>query len=269
MTPHTLFLHGGPAMNAHAELAWHGDACGIDWWTQPRSAPSARGPYVALLDAARTRLHATAAAAGGKVHLLAHDFGAQVALDLLSTEPHRVASITLLAPTHDMRFVWLRVARLLLASGNFPQLDAATKAFAKDNTSVAALQALWQELHRIPTLFDVYWGPASQSNKKRHQLIWNTHPDAFDFLAFSAVATDFLRWERLRTAPASAAADLPVRIFYGACDAVTDRSAGSQYWLQHFPDAAIHSLPCGHFPQFEAPLMDLLALAYATASAGV
>lgn len=258
MTASYLFLHGGPAMSAIAERAWYGDSLPVDWWDQPRSAASAPAPYHALADAARGRLHAASDASGGKIALLAHSFGAQIALDLVETDAQRIASLTLLAPAHDMRYVWLALAKLLQEDTPIAALQEAAARFARDTADETAMSALWYALAAIPTLFDCYWAAASHGQMARHRQLLAGYPDAFDLGAFASILTGYLQRDARRGNAAPVPAALPAQIWYGSEDRIVDSAAGRRYWAARFPGAEVGILPCGHFIQFEQPLARLL-----------
>ncbi|MES2262971.1 MAG: alpha/beta hydrolase [Pseudomonadota bacterium] len=253
-----LFLHGGPAMSSIAERLWYGESLPVDWWDQPRAAASSPRPYAALVGSARNKLRTTADARGGKIALLAHSFGAQIALELAAAEASYIASLTLLAPAHDMRYVWLTLAQLLQIAAPIPTLQQAAARFARDTSDEAAMSALWYALAAVPTLFDCYWGAASGKQMACHRNALADYPDAFDLAAFAAILADYLRQDTLHAKAAPVSTTLPVSIWYGNEDRIVDNMAGRHYWSARFPHATIGTLNCGHFIQFEQSLANLL-----------
>jgi pimeloyl-ACP methyl ester carboxylesterase len=253
-----LFLHGGPGMSAVGERAWYGDSLRVAWWDQPRELTLR--PYATLVGAARARLHVAVEARGAPVGLLAHSFGAQVALELAKTDAPLIGALVLLAPAHDMRHVWLTLAGLVDSAAAAPAVRAAAARYAAvpDETKLCALL---DALAAVPNLFDHYWASASGAHMTRHRRILAEHPAAFDFPVFKAILLDFLRGKA--GAPPAIAQDtaFPVHLLYGTQDRIVDCAAGLPYWRKRFSHASVKLLPCGHFIQFELALDEVLVQA--------
>lgn len=244
----TLFLHGGPGLSAIGERRVHGATLPIDWWDQPRTVTAAPRPFHALVDAAAER--AAAVAAAGKVHLVGHSFGAVLAHRLSLRMPERIASITLLAPAHDLADVFVRLGSYVTRFVDDPApLDAAVARLLAAPRDFAAAQALSGIVYTVPAFLTAYWSPWAGDKLAWFGDLMQKEP-VFDGAAFDAIAGD--AWPELGPPAVSGFAG-PVDIVYGDADVLVDAAASLPLWRQAFPQAGSRVVHSGHMIQVESP----------------
>lgn len=247
----TLFLHGGPGLSAIGERLVHGTSLPIDWWDQPRTVTAAPRPFYALVEAAAERAAAMAASsAGGKVHLVGHSFGAVLAHRLSLRMPERIAAITLLAPTHDLADVFVRLASHVTQFVNDPApLDEAIARLLAAPRDFAAAQALFGLVFTVPDFLTAYWSPWADDRRAWFGDLMKKEP-VFDGAAFDAIAGD--AWADLGPRAVSGFAG-PIDIVYGDADVLVDAPASLPIWQGAFRQVTSRVVHAGHMIQLESP----------------
>lgn len=243
----TLFLHGGPGLSAIAERALYGNALAIHWWDQPRSVVLFASPFDALVDAAEEEV-VRLSPAGQSVNLIAHSFGAHLALRLAMRIPERLSQIVLLAPVYNVGDAFARLARRLLEinPSSAPLLEAVQEfRAAGDFDRFARLAA---QVIGVANFIDVYWSPSAHA-RRRWFVDLLTHQPVFDMNAFEVIVRDF--WSAgASSAPARVAG--PVHLVFGRADPLVDIEVERQTWLGLFRHATSRDIDCGHFVHLEA-----------------
>jgi len=247
----TLFLHGGPGLSAIGERLVHGASLPIDWWDQPHAVTAAPRPFYALVDAAAERAAAVAASsADGRVHLVGHSFGAVLAHRLSLRMPERIASITLLAPAHDLADVFVRLASHVTQFVDHPApLDEAIGRLLAAPRDFAAAQALFGLVFTVPDFLTAYWSPWADDRRAWFGDLMQKEP-VFDGAAFDAIAGD--AWLDLGPPAVSGFAG-PVDIVYGDADVLVDAPASLPLWQQAFRRVSSRVVHAGHMIQLESP----------------
>ncbi|MFM0598418.1 alpha/beta fold hydrolase [Paraburkholderia dilworthii] len=245
----TLFLHGGPGLSAIAERELYGRGLPIHWWDQPRSVALFSSPFAALIDSAQEEIERLAHGNARPVNLIAHSFGAHLALRLAMRVPERLGRILLLAPVYDMGDAFVRLAnRLLVANESSQPLLAALQEFkaASDYTRFAKLAA---QITSIANFIDLYWSPRADE-RRRWYVDLLTHQPVIDLNAFEVLAKDF--WLE---PPMSVRAIVPesVHLVLGRADPLMDVDAERRIWTALFPGAVSHEVNSGHFVHLETP----------------
>ncbi|MDS0796272.1 alpha/beta hydrolase, partial [Burkholderia pseudomultivorans] len=163
----TLFLHGGPGGCAAFERAHFGRSLPIHWWDQPRSVVLYPSPFGALVGAAEAELRLLAQRGGGPVDVVAHAFGATLALGLAARMPDALGRVVLLAPVADVGAAFVRLAMSLDAGGNdagfvtaalaafrerpdFARFSLLVDAIVRARSAVAMVPAQWRHRARAP-----------------------------------------------------------------------------------------------------------------------
>jgi pimeloyl-ACP methyl ester carboxylesterase len=247
----TLFLHGGPALSALGERIVHGDALPIHWWDQPRNVAAAPRPFHALVDAACAQ--AQALAGDGKVRLVGHSFGAVLAHRLSLRMPERIASITLLAPTHELADVFIRLGAYVAQYVDDPApLGRAIARMQADRHDFAAAQEMFGIVFAVPAFLSAYWSPWAVDERTWFGALMEREP-VFDAEAFTAIARD--AWAELGPPEASGFAG-PVDIVYGNTDVLVDPATSLPPWQRAFRNVSGRTVRSGHFIQIECPAAD-------------
>lgn len=249
--PPTLFLHGGPGLSAIAERDLYAQTLPIHWWDQPRSAVLFARPFGALVDAAEEEARQLAEVSDQPVDLVAHSFGAHLALRLVQRMPERIGRVWLLAPVHDMGNAFVRLATCLLTrSPSSHPLLAALEEFKADS-DYARFARLASQVTSFANFFDLYWSAGAQARRLWYLDLLARH-NVIDANAFEVIVRDF--WaEPPSPAPTCAA---PVSIVFGREDPLIDLDAERRTWAALFPQAQFSELDTGHFVHLEAPPAD-------------
>ncbi len=244
----TLFLHGGPGLSAIAERALYANSLPVHWWDQPRSAVLFARPYQALLDEVVFEAQRLVASTDGKINLLAHSFGARLALHLATVMPTRIEAVSLIAPVFDVADAFVRLGeRLAMTEARADRLFDAITRCRDDRKSFEAFWCLVEAICDIPQFLDAYWGPHSELRRRWfYQTVIGQ--SWADLNTCEVVLRDFWNSPEL-----SAAIDFtgPVKLIFGKHDVLVDPSSDAHRWSRHFPRATISCVDTGHFVQLE------------------
>jgi len=161
----TLFLHGGPGLSAVVERELYGDSLDVHWWDQPHFEVLFARPYQALLN--DTVLLAKRLAGNGTVNLLAHSFGARIALDVARRMSNRIGAVTLIAPTFDVTDGLARLAEHLAPGAPNPtRLLAAASRAKLPGATFAEVWLLVEAVCEVPDFLNAYWGPDADGRRR-------------------------------------------------------------------------------------------------------
>lgn len=257
-----VFLHGGPGLSCHAERTLYGTKLPVHWWDQPRQSAGAAIRYRALLECTFDEL--ARQAVDGPVHVIAHSFGAMLALEASIRMPENIRALTLVAPVHDVVSAYLQIARVLIAQspgGGRQALEAARDQAQGSRGNPEPVLALARALMADPHFLDLYWAPRSTHRRDWYYELMRGQA-LFDPAAFESVIQDFARSPPRAAGPIRA--DMPVDIVLGQFDRVVATDVERPYWQACFPQAAMRVVPTGHMVQLEeAPSMWLGGIATA------
>jgi pimeloyl-ACP methyl ester carboxylesterase len=246
----TLFLHGGPGLSSIAERDLYARTLPIHWWDQPRSVVLFARPFSALVEAAEDEVRMLADASGRPVDLIAHSFGAHLALQLARRVPAHIGKLWLLAPVYDMGGAFVRLAtRLLTLTPSSEPLLAALEEFkaTSDYTRFARLAA---QVTSFANLFELYWSTGANA-RRRWYLDLLAHQSIVDPSAFEVIVRDF--WAEPLPLPQPGRGVQTVQLVFGREDPLIDLAAERRTWTQLFPHAHCTELDTGHFIHLEAP----------------
>ncbi|WP_233887017.1 alpha/beta fold hydrolase [Paraburkholderia flagellata] len=244
----TLFLHGGPGLSAIAERDLYGHTLPIHWWDQPRSVVLFSHPFEALVEAAEDEVRMLAESQGHPADVIAHSFGAHLALHLVARAPQHVRKLWLLAPVYDIGAAFVRLGtRLLEIAPTSGPLLAALEEF-KAGSDHVRFSRLASQVTSFANFFDLYWSPTADA-RRRWYLDLVAHQNVVDPRAFEVIVQDFWAAQQpsspLPTEPAS------VQIVFGRLDPLIDIDTERKTWMQYFPRAQCAELDAGHFIHLE------------------
>jgi pimeloyl-ACP methyl ester carboxylesterase len=245
----TLFLHGGPGLSSIAERELYGAQLPVHWWDQPNSVVLFAKPYRELLDAAEDEASQLAEQSGGRINLLAHSFGANLALQVVERIPSLINEVTLLAPVRDMGDAFIRLSeRLRAINPDCEQLTDAMEEF-RQRSDFDHFARLATQVMAISSFIDLYRSSGAEV-QRRWFVDLLMHQPLFDSNAFAVVVKDF--WAEV---PASAPAPLPVRahLVFGTSDPLVCIEAEQHFWASRFHVTSTRTVDSGHFVHLERP----------------
>jgi pimeloyl-ACP methyl ester carboxylesterase len=241
----TLYLHGGPGLNAGVERAWFDDSLPVLWWDQPLVG-NAAAPLDALVLACEAQVEAMAAQSGAPVRLLAWSFGGQLAASLAHRIPSLVDSIVLLGCIPDLALGFVRLGTRLAAE--HPGDEALHSALAQARQAGRNTEASMALVAACgPYLPAAWFGPDSSAAATRFQSLASALQ--FDGTTFSAVLVDHLGMQPRKT---PARFDGPVTFVAGRHDRFLAPDEDAALWRRTFPQLSARTMDCGHAVQFEA-----------------
>jgi pimeloyl-ACP methyl ester carboxylesterase len=258
----TLFLHGGPGLCCQAERTLYETSLPVHWWDQPRSVGLMARPYGDLLEFTIDELHRLATAA--PVHIVAHSFGAVLALEAARRAPQCIRTLTLLAPVHDVGATFVQVADALMPSRSAaqrPAVEWARNRYLAQVGDADQLLALGRAIMANPDFLDVYWAPESRDRRDGFYALMREHT-LFDLAVFEAVLRDFVLAAPRPPRPVASA--FPVHVVLGRFDLAFDRRVELPYWASCFPSATFRTTSAGHMVQLECPPTTWLEAALGT-----
>jgi pimeloyl-ACP methyl ester carboxylesterase len=249
----TLFLHGGPGLSSIAERELYQRSLPIHWWDQPRSVVLFAHPFSALVEAAEDEVRALAQTSGKPVDLVAHSFGAHIALRLVSRMPNEIGKIWMIAPVHDIGAAFVRLAtRLLEHSSAAEQLLAALQDF-KSQSDYVRFARLAAQVTSFANFFDLYWSAGADARR-----VWYldllARRGVADINAFEVILRDF--WTEASVAqplPVTSAGPRGVQFVFGRDDPLIELDAERAAWARLFPLAQSTEIAAGHFVHLETP----------------
>lgn len=248
--PTTLYLHGGPGLNAAVERGWFGPELPILWWDQPRFAAETPAAFSATLDAAADQLEKLVDATGNSVNVIASSFGARLATELACCYPKKISALTLMAPVLSLETAFVQLAAKLPDSSVVSKAPRAASAAFQAKRSFAAYLDLVLALLAIPDLFSLYWAPQSAALASRHAAL-AASTEWFDLPTFLAVSAEV--FDRASPVPPLGAPST-VRVIVGHHDPYADRTADFDLWRRLYPQAEISVVEGGHMLPFEMPI---------------
>jgi pimeloyl-ACP methyl ester carboxylesterase len=245
----TLFLHGGPGLSSIVERELYAAQLPVRWWDQPNSVVLFAKPYRELLAVAEDEVRQLAEQSGGRVNLLAHSFGANLALHVTAQMPSVISEVTLLAPVHDMGDAFIRLSeRLRTINRDSEQLTAALEEFRQrsDFNHFARLAA---QVMAISSFIDLYWSSSAEM-RRRWFVDLMMHRPVFDSNAFEVIVKAF--WAEV---PASTPVPLsvPAHLVFGTADPLINIEREARFWSSRIRVASTRTVEAGHFVHLERP----------------
>ncbi len=244
----TLFLHGGPGLSAAVERIWFGNTLPVDWWDQPAIPAGTADPFMFLVLAAEQHL-CSLAHPGTPVNLLAHSFGARLAVELARRQPARIASITLMAGAIDLTAVFLTLGKTLATQPHAPDELPRVLTQASNTPDIQTIRRLIDALLMIPGLFDPIWGPQSGTLRDRFNTI-AAKTLRFDTATLLAIVEQSVVED---LTPPPVAYSGPVRLLLGQHDPLLETSQETARWQAIFPQLQLDICDAGHNLHLELP----------------
>lgn len=253
-----LFLHGGPGLSSEAERRLWGPECSarsvkVEFWDEPRQNSSAHA-YSVSVESALNAFDRLASGEGERVGILAHSFGANLALSIAEKRPGKVAALGLIAPGTQTYTAFLRILRI----GHEEAVKAGANEAAKIiENSLVATQVFADEplLLGLAAALSVqgtvlrYWhdfGKMAQWAQVMQEPNW-----AVDATSQLGVMLAFKRELETRS---TLRIDVPTWIAFGAEDEIISRADEVRYLSSRLKVVEQNTFEnCGHFVQLEAP----------------
>jgi pimeloyl-ACP methyl ester carboxylesterase len=221
----------------------------VYWWDQPRSVVLFANPFNELVDLAEEELLRLADRHRAPVRVLAHSFGAMLALHLAMRQPEAIHNVVLLAPVSHVGNAFVRLAlHLSERRADRYRLLATRERYLDAPDDLAAFSDLARAILTTPDFIDAYWAPDSAPRRDVFKTLLEREP-IFDAATFDAVTGGHLHLPRLQ---ATTRISGRVSIVLGRYDPLIDPDAEAAIWTGYFPTATTRMLDTGHFIQFEA-----------------
>lgn len=245
-----LFLHGGPGLSCFAEREHYGTTLPIHWWDQPRAVVMFAHPFAELVEMATDTVSECAQQCGQPVGLVAHSFGAQLALHVASRIPEQLYAVTLLAPAFNIVDALARVGRCVLdRRAGAAGLQRALQLLAQQPYNRDCFWLLVDELMATPDFLRVYFSDDADVEYAAFTDLM-ARESLLDASAFRAILQD--SWA-LQPIHGPIALGCPVDLVFGKYDVLSDSSEEEAIWLQYFAQARSRHLDAGHFVHLERP----------------
>jgi pimeloyl-ACP methyl ester carboxylesterase len=210
-------------------------------------------PFSELTDLAEDELLRLADHRQAPVRLLAHSFGALVALHLAVRQPEIIGAVVLLAPVCNVGNAFARLAlRLSERSRDRSRLLAARERYLYSSDGFEAFWGLAQVILTTPDFVDAYWAPRSIEQCGAFKAMLKNEP-LFDIATFETVTQEVFHLPLLN---ATTRIDGPVSVVFGRYDPLVVHDIESSIWTDYFPTATVSVLETGHFIQLEADPSD-------------
>jgi pimeloyl-ACP methyl ester carboxylesterase len=254
----SVFLHGGPGLNTHAERVLLGDQLSarmkVMWVDQlgggesvPRSMDAIG--WDPLVEDMLTIIRKEG---GGPVRLLAHCAGSHVSHEIVSRDPSLVSEVVFINPSENLAATLKNIIRNALSEKRLetaPEELARIKSMLeKDDSSFGLEQVLTfvEFVVKVRGLPELYWfnrtAMAEVLPVAAQQPI---SPQAFVALLVQILARPKPNY--------GAYSKTPVRIIHGDMDRVSPWEENGAVLVKAIPHAKVERLPgVGHWPQFEA-----------------
>lgn len=231
-----LFLHMGPGFHSQIEANLFGQAApSTEFWTQPLS--SSFSDLVVAAETVFQSLNCTS------IEILAHSFGAQLALHLVNRFPNQIGKVTLLNSGIDPFECFLNLGQ---------KLNLISDDQAKDYRLSEAERKL-ELIFKVATAPDFaksYW--YSTEKMKALDVHFSAVP-ALDVNIFAAIFTDFLKQQELFH-KSLRVWNGPVSILSSDDDVLLDFNKDIKPWTKFFPHAQFKRFQeVGHYAHLEEP----------------
>jgi pimeloyl-ACP methyl ester carboxylesterase len=252
MEKDTLFLHGGPGLNAYVERRVLGEQFPhVHFWDQP-PVHTTRDAFEVLMDAAVAEVERVFDARRIPITLMANSFGGHLASRLLEIIPHRISACHLFGPVYDIPAAFLNLLGIM-ANDVTADGDLRTRiaAFLKDRADRSADKTeIWEYFSLISGDADFmrhYWPDEAQ------YAAWTAcarKGPGFDFTTYRNVLNDFLHHHCERRF--SFGGSQAIIIELGDRDPLLDLGREMRCWSHRFPTARIVTRRgSGHFIHLE------------------
>jgi pimeloyl-ACP methyl ester carboxylesterase len=245
----------GPGFSSHVERLRLGKLHPeIDFWDQPRLHGA--DAYQRLAAESLRKFDQMIDAGAGKIRLIGHSFGAQLALKILQARPDLVDSCLFIAtlnqPAHGFRHCLGKIMHELDSSQD---LDRAKQLTANQYSQLSRqeFEAIIELLLKIPDFTKHYWFTAEAYFAYTKDM--ESGP-GLDFVQFMDTSRDFMaqpRFAPFKKRP-------PMRILFGDHDPLVDLKFECQEWNKVLPGISVEvKKNLGHHLHLEDTSEDILA----------
>jgi pimeloyl-ACP methyl ester carboxylesterase len=248
----TLFLHGGPGLNAYVERQVLGEQFPhVHFWDQPPVYTS-RDAFNTLMEAAVAEVERMFEARRGPIRLMANSFGGHLVSGLLEHIPQKISACHLYGPVYYIPEAFLNLLGIMANDGAADgDLRTRITEFLKVRTHPCADKSeIWDYFNLISLDADFlryYWPDEAQYTA------WITctrRGPEFDFMTCRNVLNDFLRHHCERRFSFKGTQEIIIEL--GDRDPLLDLEREMRLWSNRFPTASIviHR-GSGHFIHLE------------------
>lgn len=153
-----IFLHGGPGLSCFAEREHYGSALSINWWDQPGGTVLFARPFSEPVEMTEDVVVERTSHCRQPVGLVAHSFGALLALNVAARIPQHIHGLTLLAPVHNVIDALTRVGRCVVE--RLPHASSLTRVLGELAARPDDRNCFWSmvnELSNTPDFLRVYF----------------------------------------------------------------------------------------------------------------
>jgi pimeloyl-ACP methyl ester carboxylesterase len=248
----TLFLHGGPGLNAYVERQVLGEQLPhVHFWDQP-PVHTTRDAFNTLMEVAVAEVERMFDARRGPIKLMANSFGGHLVSELLDRIPQKISACHLYGPVYDIPAAYLNLLGIM-ANDRTADDDIRTRIteFLEARTRSAADKSeIWNYFNLISSdacFLRYYWPDEAQ------YAAWITcmrSGPEFDFITFRNVLNDFLNHHYERRFSFDGAQEILIE--FGDRDPLLDLEHEMRLWNHRFTTARIVlRRGSGHFIHLE------------------
>lgn len=245
----SLFLHMGPGLNADAERLLLGPHCEhITFWNQPEQ-PSSDGAFLTLCEQTCKKIEQMAKATG-KINIIAHSFGGNIAVQCLKTHSSYIEKCQFIGTVFYFGPSMLRRVMTYLSEAPETTVEFQQKFsdFLRNPQSPDGFWDYFGVIAQDPTFLRAYWHDFKALDEYVKTMA-QCRP--LDVTSFTNIVNDFLKQPEVVSSPYRA----PIEIIYGEHDHLIDLVAEKSAWLKLFPQAVFTLIPdAGHFCHLEKDL---------------
>jgi pimeloyl-ACP methyl ester carboxylesterase len=248
----SLYLHMGPGMNAEPEKSvFSQENPHIVFWNQP-AIQSGDSAFAELASQAKKQIETLAAAntESKKINLIAHCFGASLALECLKTHGDFIEECQFIAPTFCMNDFLLSLLQAMAdAHHTDPALKLKIRHYLQKPYSPGLFWEGYDLVMQDPAFSRCYW----ISPEKQKFYMSHTQNLAFDEMTFKNVVSSFLK---LKSESSPSPFLGKVGFFIGSTDPIMKNSQLINNVKSQFVNSYIRTFDnTGHFPHFESQLI--------------
>jgi len=248
----TLFLHGGPGLNAYVERQVLGEQFPrVHFWDQP-PVHTTRDAFNTLMKAAVAEVERMFDTHRGPIRLVANSFGSHLVPGLLERIPHMISACQLYSPVYDIPAAFLNLLGVMANDGTADgDLRTRINEFLKARTRHCADKSeFWDYYGLISSDADFlryYW--PDEALYAAWSSCMRNGPE-FDFMTCRNVSNDFLHHHCGHRFSFGGTQEIIIE--FGDRDPLLDLEREMRLWSHRFPTARIDiRRGSGHFIHLE------------------
>lgn len=247
----TLFLHMGPGFNAYTERKMLGENNkNIEFWDQP-VIENSQDAFRKLLNATATKLEEMYQDTQEPIHLVAHSFGAYIAVQLLKTHPHFIGSLKVFNSSYNIVDGYLTLLKKMADNTTDSEMKSQINAFLSSNPKSLQTGNLFDKIISLVTMDPMYIQHYFYSPKQLEAYInVASNAEPMNILMFKNVLVDFV--DHYFKNELMSHSTKPISIVLGGASDPFFTSQCEKSWKALFPQAKIIVEDnIGHFVHLE------------------